>query len=183
MKKVIIPPELEERICLSWSSGVPYHLIAKMCGVHHKRIRKLIKDTGTRLKPKICENTLCGKVFQPKNVGIFHGGVQSFCSNKCKDAHKTMLGRKYNRELRMKLLAKLGGECVVCHTTDYRVLQVNHIHGGGLKDFLANGPKKIYEDILAGKRTSEFDLRCANCNRRYEYEQGRAWSNEQIAAI
>jgi hypothetical protein len=183
LKKVILPPALVERACLSWSSGIPYALIAKWCGVHHRTIRKIIKESGTKLKPKVCENALCRKVFQPRNVGIFHGGVQSFCSNRCKDAHKIQLGRKYGRELRLEVIKKLGGECVVCGITDYRVLQVNHINGGGRQDFLKNGPSKIYRDILSGARASEFDLRCANCNRRYEYEQGRAWSNEKIGAV
>ena len=183
MKKIILPPELVERVCLSWSSGVSYALIAKWCGVHHRTIRKIIKESGTKIKPKACENILCGKTFQPRNVGIFHGGVQSFCSNKCKDAQKIQLNRKYGRELRMKVIEKMGGECIICGTPDYRVLQVNHINGGGRRDFLKNGPTAIYKAIIDGSRRHEFDLRCANCNRRYEYEQGRAWTNEKLAEV
>lgn len=78
--------------------------------------------------------------------------------------------RKRNRELRKLVIEKLGSKCVNCGERDYRVLQLNHINGGGRKD---KALRTICREILDGKRDGDFDLRCANCNILYEYERNQ----------
>lgn len=85
--------------------------------------------------------------------------------------------REYYWGLRKELVRKLGGKCVVCGITDIRVLQVNHLNGGGKKEF-RNSHNKDYttflRDVVRGVRGIEdLDLRCANHNVLYEYEVGR----------
>ncbi len=84
--------------------------------------------------------------------------------------------------LRAELIAKLGGECSQCGEIDPRVLQINHLNGGGYRDVGRKNLKNMvqfYEDIVSGKRT-DIDLRCANCNILYEYERGARWALASI---
>jgi len=73
---------------------------------------------------------------------------------------------------RKKAIEVLGGKCVVCGEPDIRVLQVNHLNGGGLKDLKLNSNSKVYRQVAKGER-KDVDLRCANCNILYEYERGK----------
>jgi hypothetical protein len=81
--------------------------------------------------------------------------------------------KKYHNKNRLKIIKILGGKCKKCGITDWRVLQINHINGGGRKELELN-MNKFYKDILLKKRNIiDLDLRCANCNILYEYEVGR----------
>lgn len=74
------------------------------------------------------------------------------------------------RRQRRKVIELLGGKCVRCGCTDWRVLQVNHINGKGSQERRKKGSWGIYREILNGKRSiDDLDLRCANCNILYEY--------------
>jgi len=76
---------------------------------------------------------------------------------------------------RLKVLQILGGKCVRCGNADLRVLQINHIAGGGIKEYRAlNGHLgKFYMAIVSGeRRRDDLNLLCANCNVLYEYERG-----------
>jgi uncharacterized C2H2 Zn-finger protein len=79
--------------------------------------------------------------------------------------------KDYYRKIRNAIFAYLGGKCVNCGITDSRLLCINHLKGGGTKEYKQGC--KVYWEILAGKREGEFDLRCHNCNILYEYEVGR----------
>lgn len=73
--------------------------------------------------------------------------------------------------MKRKVVELLGGKCKGCGNTDIRVLQINHLNGGGRKEVA--GPL-FYARILSGERAiDDLDLRCANCNIIYEYEVGR----------
>ena len=85
--------------------------------------------------------------------------------------------RLWIRNLRNMAFLKLGDKCSRCGIRDKRVLQFNHINGGGLKEhakggIIAQRRNKFYQDIIEGKRT-DINLLCANCNQIYEYEQKR----------
>jgi hypothetical protein len=75
----------------------------------------------------------------------------------------------------MRILDLLGNKCVRCGETDWRCLQIDHINGGGTKDF-AHGANarycKIIREIKAG--LNKYQLLCANCNwkKRYENHEG-----------
>ena len=85
--------------------------------------------------------------------------------------------RLWIRNLRNMAMLKLGDKCSRCGIRDKRVLQFNHINGGGSKEHrkggvIAQKRNKFYRDIIEGKRT-DINLLCANCNQIYEYEQKR----------
>ena len=77
--------------------------------------------------------------------------------------------------LRIELMHYLGGKCSMCGTDDIRVLQLNHLMGGGKKDFERyRSEYHLYKAILSGEEPkSNFNVLCANCNLVYEYKQGR----------
>lgn len=82
--------------------------------------------------------------------------------------------RKYYAERRKEALQHLGNKCVRCGNTDPRVLQIDHVNGGGtsqrrtpswnvyaeLRKILDTIPGKIYQ------------LLCANCNLIKKAERG-----------
>jgi hypothetical protein len=73
------------------------------------------------------------------------------------------------------VIAKLGGVCVGCGESDFRVLHINHRNGGGYREARSGywGWKLIAAIAEGHRRIDDLDLRCANCNIRYEYERGR----------
>lgn len=87
---------------------------------------------------------------------------------------------KYYLKIRMNVIALLGGKCSSCGETDWRVLEVNHIGGGGIEDrgkYGAN-PHPFYRAILSGERNTEgLNLLCANCNILHEYQRGKRNKN------
>lgn len=78
------------------------------------------------------------------------------------------------RKVKERVIELLGGKCVNCGLKDWRLLQVNHCHGGGRqerKEQFQNSASQFYHALLEGKRTKEdLDLRCANCNILAEYD-------------
>ena len=74
----------------------------------------------------------------------------------------------YYKKFRSKVINFLGGICVKYGNNDFRVLQVDHINGGGVQELRKIGPKGIYNRVLNGE--PGYQLLCANCNwiKRYE---------------
>jgi hypothetical protein len=73
------------------------------------------------------------------------------------------------------ILQMLGGACVVCGIDDIRVLQVDHIMGGGNKMRKETKTTHTTRGLLAYLRkngTDEFQLLCANHNWIKRYENG-----------
>lgn len=78
--------------------------------------------------------------------------------------------RDRHRALRQRAVDAMGGRCVRCGFDDYRALQFDHIHGGGIRELGGNGykgsapePSKRMKAIIAGERP-DLQLLCANCN-------------------
>lgn len=75
---------------------------------------------------------------------------------------------KYRKNLRLSLIALLGGKCNRCGFSDIRVLQVDHINGGGRQEFIkvrtSGGAydRYILNEIING--STKYQLLCANCN-------------------
>jgi len=81
--------------------------------------------------------------------------------------------KESRRQIRKLALKKLGGKCVICGETDWRCLQIDHIHGGGTKERKKLDSRQICNKILKMsleevKKT--YQLLCANHNfiKRYE---------------
>jgi len=95
-------------------------------------------------------------------------GPNYYISNKATIAHHA---RRRLWKVKTAALTKLGGQCVVCGITDMRILQINHLNGGGGQENLYG--HEMYQAIIAGTRpTEDLDVRCANHNLIYEYERG-----------
>lgn len=84
--------------------------------------------------------------------------------------------RAYKQAERDKILTFLGNKCVRCGFTDKRALQVDHIHGGGVKHIKAKSTSIRYREILADTKHTLFQLLCANCNWIKRTENGETHS-------
>ena len=71
--------------------------------------------------------------------------------------------RKYQK-LRDATLAYLGNKCAHCGLSDARVLQVDHVFGGGWREHKTIGSHQIFRRVLSGSHDEEYQLLCANCN-------------------
>lgn len=82
----------------------------------------------------------------------------------CKIAAKHGIATK--TYIRLLAIVQLGRKCVSCSEIDIRVLEINHRNG-------KSNPIRISEllELLSGERT-DLEVRCGNCNIRYEFELG-----------
>jgi len=80
---------------------------------------------------------------------------------------------KYYVQLRQDVLALLGNRCTRCKIDDPRVLQIDHINGGGSEQRRTVTSWSIYKSVLKAQGVG-FQLLCANCNfiKRYEMYEG-----------
>lgn len=84
--------------------------------------------------------------------------------------------RKCESEFRRKVLVIVGKSatpsCAYCGCDDSRLLEVNHINGGGAKELKGAGnAKRMYADIVALRRpTDDLNLLCKICNARHYLE-------------
>lgn len=107
---------------------------------------------------------------------MFRGGDNStppFYTNcmpiTCKEKLKKRYKRQY-RELREKVLKKLGGKCIKCLIDDKDVLQVDHIEP--LRQPKRIGNKLRFYGILNGSySTDNLQLLCANCHMKKTVKQ------------
>ena len=78
--------------------------------------------------------------------------------------------KKYRASSRDALKDILGKVCVKCGFDDIRALQIDHIFGGGTKEFrgkTAHGKLKLIK-----ASPERYQLLCANCNWIKRYENG-----------
>lgn len=77
----------------------------------------------------------------------------------------------WRRRLRERVIVFLGGKCCRCGFSDWRALQVDHVHGGGSsrKDRAYDSTPALYAKVLSDTENN-YQLLCANCNwiKRYE---------------
>lgn len=85
------------------------------------------------------------------------------------DSYLRKLTRK--QRIRYLLIQKYGAKCKSCGIKDYRVLQLDHVKGGGEKQRKEQSNNHIYKTILdGGEPLSKYQLLCANCNWIKKYE-------------
>jgi hypothetical protein len=84
---------------------------------------------------------------------------------------RTDQAKARNRATRLRCIAFMGGECIRCGFSDPRALQIDHIEGGGMKEWAAIGGLGIVKRVLAG--APGYQLLCANCNwiKRHENDE------------
>lgn len=75
--------------------------------------------------------------------------------------------RTYDQRARLRLrlaaVAALGGFCTACGISDPRVLEIDHINGGGSQEFRTIGSPGVQRKLAAGD-TAGYQLLCANCH-------------------
>ena len=82
--------------------------------------------------------------------------------------------RLARQDYRQAILFLLGDKCAKCGIDDPRVLQVDHIYGGGHQDrqlFGSGGTWAFTKDVLQ-HTTRKYQLLCANCNWIKRWERG-----------
>ena len=87
------------------------------------------------------------------------------------DQHRKNVA-KYNCNLRRRVLTHFGGKCSKCGIDEWRVLQIDHVNGGGnshRRDWRCRGAP-FYIQLLQLKDHSSYQILCANCNQLKRYE-------------
>jgi len=75
--------------------------------------------------------------------------------------------RELRKRKRLEIFELLGNKCAQCGISDQRVLQIDHINGGGRHErmtFQSNHPyySQVFEELKHGSK--DYQLLCANCN-------------------
>ena len=71
--------------------------------------------------------------------------------------------RKQYAQIKLEIFAALGNKCIECGNEDLRVLQVDHVDGGGHAHRKASGSSiKYWMSVM--KDLSPYQLLCANCH-------------------
>lgn len=71
--------------------------------------------------------------------------------------------RKVAKQLRLDAIEAAGGKCVACGIGDNRVLQFDHINGGGCAERKKVSREAIWRQVIRGER-DDLQLLCANCH-------------------
>lgn len=108
---------------------------------------------------------------QKDRTNLRNNSNRSYAKNKKK---YTLEERERSLRYKKAAFALLGNKCAHCGITDFRVLQFDHINGGGVKE-LRNSSHSTdlrYRRVL--ENPERFQLLCANCNmiKRYENREG-----------
>lgn len=96
-----------------------------------------------------------------------------------KTAKQAETRREHSYRHKIKALQIASGQstpsCKNCGCTDIRILNINHVNGGGSHESRCGSTRgKLYRDICKGNRiTDDLDVRCCNCNILFEYESKR----------
>lgn len=131
-------------------------------------IRLPYKDRDTRLnyfqerKKKLHEQGKCIRCRSPLN------GKNSWV---CSECSKKIQEWKVKRKLEAKRIVGRGDlQCKYCGCKDNRILEINHINGGGCQETKGRS-ESFYFSILSGKRSIEdLELTCRVCNARHYCE-------------
>ena len=76
------------------------------------------------------------------------------------------LSRQEKWDKRSRAMDVLGGKCSECGNDDKRVLQIDHVNGGGRQHrlFGSGGAEKIVRQIINGTTDRDYQLLCCNCH-------------------
>lgn len=75
-------------------------------------------------------------------------------------------GRNRHATIRARALVALGGRCCSCGIDDPRVLQIDHVDGGGYREAQGLRGSTYLEHVITevGQGSKAYQLLCANCN-------------------
>jgi len=102
-----------------------------------------------------CEDTI--RLMYRKDVG-------NVCSKKeCRYKYN----KDHYKKIKNEIFDLLGGKCVVCGFSDRRILQIDHVHGGGKKEYRSFGFGLVFLLVVLKKiqdGSKDYQLLCPNHN-------------------
>lgn len=110
----------------------------------------------------------CGTCSEWKLVVEFYknkaryDGLASRCKGCWDHEGRRKAVAKSIKKLRPKAVETLGGQCKRCGIDDYRVLQIDHVDGGGKNDHRGSPTQAMHRAIIKG--APGYQLLCANCH-------------------
>lgn len=84
--------------------------------------------------------------------------------------------KRYRDRKRKDAILVLGGACLSCGNSDPRVLEIDHVEGGGTAD-RKGGQIAILNKVISGE--PGFQLLCANCHKIKTHEKGEFTTNNR----
>lgn len=87
---------------------------------------------------------------------------------------------QYARERRLQLFKLLGGSCVDCGTTDFRVIQFDHkvpLRRVAQRCALTTGNNLVRRALKCAKVRKLLEVRCANCHQIKSFEDRVLYRN------
>ena len=94
---------------------------------------------------------------------------------------------RYWAGMRKELIDFMGGKCVECGYSDIRALQIDHVNGGGRKEYQENKSiksPKLYKKHIS-KNKKNYQLLCANCYwiKRHEKKEYRSVKKSSLESF
>jgi hypothetical protein len=116
---------------------------------------------------KVCDNVRRGK-HQKDNRAYYDVKQKEWRDNNL-ERNREIVGKAANRHyarVRQEAVEIVGKgviACIQCGFDDIRAIQIDHINGGGLKDFKnSTSSTEYYKNMLI--HPEKYQLLCANCN-------------------
>ena len=90
-------------------------------------------------------------------------------SNRSHARHRQVRNQRVterNRQLRIEIIMNLGGKCACCGETEMKFLCLDHIKGGGRREYSkVTGPLTLYRQVKKeGFPKDKYRVLCWNCN-------------------
>ena len=147
---------------------------------------KHCKFTDTEKWCPTCTTWLCHSSFGVNRANA--GNLASICKrckqqrDKLRDRTRATTGlppqseitrdkkKAYRQNLRKRVISFLGGRCcsskclVVDGCVDERCLQIDHVNGGGSKEYKALNHQSTFYNKVLKDTSNSYQLLCANCN-------------------
>lgn len=165
VRDIQLTPEAKEKIRLNrpkvkLSSETKELISLNMISRRHKEL--YVDNDGFRI---------CGRCGKNLPLSDFYKRDNTYRSY-CKECHKESC-RQMWKSRRLKVFEKLGGaKCAECGCDVFEILEVNHINGGGTKEAMEKGNKKIFLDIIHDRvDISHYNVLCHVCNHKHYVEQ------------
>ena len=133
------------------------------------------KITLTPINTYRNRKTICKDCDKESAIEWYHSNTEQ--------AKKTR--RDNNRKARLELIELLGGRCsnpactVPGGERDWRALQIDHVNGGGCKEFRESKGNYYSRMLQSISETPErYQLLCSNCNWKKKYEKDEVYKGD-----